>query len=267
MPALNDARVRPGRRHADPREGARLWVVQLDRVLARPALLDDVEQERLAHLGHSPAARRFATRRTALRLLLGALLGEDPGRVALEHGANGKPRLAGRQALTFNLAHRGDTAVIAVARAGSLGVDLESMRPRVSPQRLAARFFDEREAATLATLSPPLARAAFLRCWTAKEAVLKAIGTGLTEPLSDVAVNADPREPLRLLELPDGRRAADWTLHELALVRGRLALAVAIDSPGARIAGAELLPAIRARSPRAGACGPGRPRTAVAARA
>jgi 4'-phosphopantetheinyl transferase len=155
--------------------------------------------------------------------------------------------------------------VIAVARARSIGVDVESMRPSVSPQRLAARFFDAREATTVAALSPQLAQAAFLRCWTAKEAVLKAIGTGLGEPLRNVVVNPDPREAVGLLELPHGLRAADWTLHELALARDRLALAVAIDSPGARIAAVELLSPAPPSPLRTGSAGHGSVRSPLAA--
>lgn len=257
--------MRPGRRHADLSEGVRLWVVHLDRMPAGLALLNGLERERLGHLGSSRTAQRYAARRTALRVVLGAVLGEQPERVALELGPHGKPTLAGGHELAFSLAHRGDTAVIAVARTGLLGVDLESMRPTVSPQRLSGRFFDEREAATISALSPQLAQAAFLRCWTAKEAVLKAIGTGLTEPLRNVVVNADPREPLRLLEIPHGRGVADWTLHELALARGRLALAVAIASPDARIAGVEVLPAIPSSLPRASGLDPGRARPVCAA--
>ena len=257
--------MRPGRRHADLSEGPRLWIVHLDRMPAGPGLLSGIERERLDRLGRTRAARRYAARRTALRVVLGAVLGEEPERVVLELGPHGKPRLAGGHHVAFSLAHRGDTAVIAVARRGALGVDVESMRPTVSPQRLSGRFFDEREAARISALTPQLEQAAFLRCWTAKEAVLKAIGTGLTEPLRDVVVNPDPREPLRLLELPHGRRAEDWTLLELALTRGRLALAVAIASPGARIAGVEVLPAAPSRFPRASALGLGHTRPVCAA--
>jgi 4'-phosphopantetheinyl transferase len=241
--ALNDARVPPARLYAELGDGARLWVVQLDQIAGDPALLDRAERERLAGLGRGRAARRYAAGRTALRIVLGAALAQDPARVPLELGPHGKPLLAGEHPLAFGLAHTGDTAVIAVARSGPLGVDVESMRPTVSPVRLANRFFDEREAATISKLAPHLAPAAFLRCWTAKEAVLKAIGTGLAEPLRGVVVNPDPREQLRLLALPNGRRAADWTLHELALARGRLALTLAIASPEARIAGVEAMPA------------------------
>jgi 4'-phosphopantetheinyl transferase len=228
--------------HADLGKGARLWIVRLDRMPADRALLDDHERERLERLGESRRASRYAARRTALRLVLGSVLELAPSRVPLVSGAQGKPVLTGHEGIAFNLAHRGDTAVIAVAQAGAIGADLESMRPSASPGRLAGRFFHEQENATIAALPPRLLDAAFLRCWTAKEAVLKAIGSGLSEPMRNVVVSADPREPLRLLALPGKLRVADWTLHELALARGRLALAVAVPAPDTRIAGVHVLP-------------------------
>ncbi len=48
------------------------------------------------------------------------------------------------------------------------------------------------ERAVLDRLDGDERRTAFLRLWTAKEAVLKAIGCGLTVPLDAVVVDLDP---------------------------------------------------------------------------
>jgi 4'-phosphopantetheinyl transferase len=174
--------------------------------------------------------------------VLGAALDLAPEDVPLEPGPHGKPRLARQTRVSFNVSHRGDTAVIALAAGGAVGVDIESARPHGSPLRLAARFFDAGEAATIAALPQALASDAFLRCWTAKEAVLKALGTGLGERMREVVVTADPREPVRLRRVPGGSAPADWTLHQLCVQRRRLTLTLALAMPDARIAAVDLLP-------------------------
>jgi 4'-phosphopantetheinyl transferase len=222
--------------------GPRVWLVALDRMPASTTLLDASERARLGRLRSPQQARRYAARRSALRLVLGAALGLRPEAVPLESGAHGKPRLSAAAELSFNLSHRGETAVIALARAGAVGVDVESARTRSSPLRLAARHFHPDEAAAIAALPAELATDAFLRCWTAKEAVLKALGTGLSESMRGVVVEPDPRGPLRLLKMPGAQKPANWTLHALCLPRGQLTVALALPVPEARIAGVHSLP-------------------------
>jgi 4'-phosphopantetheinyl transferase len=225
-------------------QGARLWLVALDRMPASTGVLDARERARFSRLISPLQARRYAARRSALRAVLGAALDLAPERVPLEPGPYGKPRLAGQTRVSFNISHRGDTAVIALASGAAVGVDVESARPHTSPQRLAARFFDPDEAAVIAALPEALASDAFLRCWTAKEAVLKAIGSGLGERMGAVVLNPDPREPVRLRRVPGPLRAADWTLHELSVQRRRLTLMLALATPDARIAGVHGLPSV-----------------------
>lgn len=222
--------------------GPRVWLVALDRMPASTALLDESERARLSRLRPSRHARRYAARRSALRLVLGAALDLPPERVPLELGSHGKPRVVSEPSLSFNLSHRGETAVIALARGSAVGIDVESARRHTSPQRLAARFFHPDEAAAIAALPRDLATDAFLRCWTAKEAVLKAIGSGLSEPMHGVVIAPDPGGSVRLLQVPGTTAPADWTLRQLCLPRRRLTVALALPVPDARIAGVQGLP-------------------------
>jgi phosphopantetheine--protein transferase-like protein len=70
--------------------------------------------------------------------------------------------------------------LIAIARAQPLGVDAERIDRNIEVENLARRFYSREEADALAALPEPLRRAAFLRVWTCKEAVLKALGARLT---------------------------------------------------------------------------------------
>src|SRR6185295_15890681 len=102
-----------------------------------------------------------------------------------QRGAGGKPELAhegGPAALRFNLSHGGDLALIALARGRELGVDIEPLRALSDEARLARRVLSPREADAFAALPPDERAAALLRCWTRKEALLKANGCGITVP-------------------------------------------------------------------------------------
>jgi 4'-phosphopantetheinyl transferase len=190
-------------------------------------VLDEQEARRAESFVTARLRRRYVAGRTALRVVLGDALGVPPREVALETGRLGKPRLAGEPPLWFNLAHCEGVGVIALTDSGPVGVDAESAARVREPRELSARFFDPAEAAVIARLPDAQAARAFVRCWTAKEAVLKAIGVGLTRPLRDVVV--EPAGELRLRRTPPPLRPCDWTLHASALPAGlSVALAVAV---------------------------------------
>lgn len=96
----------------------------------------------------------------------------------LVRGASGKPALAAGTP-SFNLSHGGDLVVLATSET-DVGVDVERIPCALGPmERSAARRVfapDERDALDRAddNEAPDL----FARLWTAKEAVLKALGSG-----------------------------------------------------------------------------------------
>jgi len=219
-----------------PRDGPTLWVVSLDDLAGEPICIQvlNAEERRRTHRFHSRRlARRYTAGRAALRMLLGAALDLAPQAVPLETGPLGKPQLACRASISFNLAHCDETAVIGLTAGDEIGVDIESSIHVHDPCRVAARFFAPSETAILAALAPDLATTAFLRCWTVKEAVLKALGVGLSLSLDAVVVDADPRVPLRLRRVPPPGRPLDWTLDAPLVPDRRLAVAVAIAAPEA----------------------------------
>ncbi|HEV2540661.1 MAG TPA: 4'-phosphopantetheinyl transferase superfamily protein [Frateuria sp.] len=151
--------------------------------------------------------------RAPLLALLGAYLGRDAGSVRLVSGEYGRPALAEASALDFNWSHSGSLALAALARGTAPGIDVERVRPRPRAWALAQRYFTPAEVAALSRLAPDEREAAFLRLWTAKEAVLKAMGRGLAFGLHRLDIECDVGMPrLRALE---GDDAARWQLHAL----------------------------------------------------
>jgi 4'-phosphopantetheinyl transferase len=154
--------------------------------------------------------------RAVLRLLLGTYLGIDAKQVLLVDDVHGRPALPSPPTFDFNWSHSGDHALIALARAlPQLGVDLERARPRARAMDLARRFFNPHESNWLDTLPPSQQERAFLRLWTAKEAVLKGIGRGLAYGLDRVIFDISGPH-LRALHFDgDAGPSTDWQLHAL----------------------------------------------------
>jgi len=115
-------------------------------------------------------------------------------------GPHGKPRLANAPIdLRFNLSHSSERALLAITIGHEAGVDIERERS-IETLDLADRFFSAAESATLRALPPADQVPAFFRCWTRKEAFVKAIGNGLAFPLDGFEVslaNADASQLLR----------------------------------------------------------------------
>ncbi len=203
---------------------AHVWRVPLDvhpDVVDRLAgVLSDDERARADRYRFPEHRRRFIVRRGVLRTILARYLGTSPGTLRFQYTSHGKPSLAGGTgpaAIEFNLAHSAELALVAVTRGKPVGVDLERTDARDDRDRIAEEFFCAAEAEALRSLPPEVRTAAFFNCWTRKEAVLKALGTGLSLPLKDVEVSIAPGRPARLLSISgDARAASGWRLYDLS---------------------------------------------------
>jgi 4'-phosphopantetheinyl transferase len=165
-----------------------LWAVKLsDASLSRQdveQVLTAEERNRARRFLREESGRSFAVGRAALRSILAGYLEIPPADVPIENAPNGKPQLTGSivSDLRFNLAHSGELALIAITRSGEIGVDVERLRPVDHWHEIASRYFHATDTATIgadAAQTP----VNFFRCWTRKEAVLKAIGIGIIFPL------------------------------------------------------------------------------------
>ena len=201
-----------------------VWVADLDdpRFHAGPfdRLLSADEHARAARLRFDIHRQRFTTGRALLRILLGSYLNRAPGSIRFEYGASGKPRLQqARDSLPieFNIAHSDACALFAFTRGSELGVDVEQLRPVREFDEIAQRFFSPAEADLVCGTPDPARVGAFYRCWTRKEAFIKALGDGLFRPLDSFAVSIDAdREPRIEWALGETDPANSWSLHHIA---------------------------------------------------
>jgi 4'-phosphopantetheinyl transferase len=191
--------------------GVDIWVAHLDEVAgeveALRGLLDRAEVERAARFRSEPAMRRFTTRHAIRRLLLAGYLEQPPQDIVVLEGDGRKPQIRGRQpgGLAFNESASDELAVFAVARGVELGIDVERIRPVPDAAGIVARFGGPREAADYRLVPERDRNAAFLRWWTAKEAFVKLIGSGLDYPLDTFSVSFPLLNDAPTLPCPRGK--------------------------------------------------------------
>ncbi|WP_374357874.1 4'-phosphopantetheinyl transferase superfamily protein [Chitinimonas sp.] len=177
-----------------------IWQLEMDLTAQLPQvlwhLLSEAEQQHFQRFRRHSDQQRFALVRASLRQLLGARLGADPDRLPIETGPHGKPQLAGLP-LHFNVSHAGELALIAISADQPVGIDIE--RAGSSPE-LADYVCSNSELAYLAAQAERAA--AFLAIWAGKEAVLKAWGCGISEPLNRLTALPGPRYQLAWDEQP-----------------------------------------------------------------
>ncbi|CAK0762529.1 4'-phosphopantetheinyl transferase [Gammaproteobacteria bacterium] len=153
-------------------------------------LLDISEKTRAERFRGVDLRRRHVIAHGAVRLLLADFCQQPVTTLRLVQNAWGKPALADAGSPVFNLSHTQDLALCAIAPAGEIGVDIEALRPSPIVERLdlARRFFSLDEYQALNELDTQAFSSAFFRCWTRKEAYIKAKGLGLSLPLNQFSV-------------------------------------------------------------------------------
>ncbi|MFZ2237848.1 MAG: 4'-phosphopantetheinyl transferase superfamily protein [Dokdonella sp.] len=132
-------------------------------------------------------------------------------------GEHGKPYAPDLDGIEFNLSHSGRHALIAIARDQAIGIDIEAQGRRRSINDIAERFFAPAESRALRALPEEARDAAFLRLWTGKEAVLKALGEGLSFGLDRVEFELDEHGQLgALLHVASSTSSTDgWNWRAL----------------------------------------------------
>lgn len=150
--------------------GVQVWELELDTLPFVDCLTDD-ERARAARFRFERDRQRYRVCRSALRQLVGEALGQAPAQVRFTYGPQGKPTC---DALAFNVSHSAELALIAL---GADGVDLEKVRHDIDPDALGRSVFTADERTAIVSVED------FFVAWTAKEALIKAEGSGFSSPL------------------------------------------------------------------------------------
>lgn len=187
---------------------------------ANPGALSPDEMDRAARFHFARDRDRFIAARSALRHILSPYLGLEPAAIKFSYNDHAKPLVP---SVHFNISHSHGLALCAVSRSREVGVDIERIdrtRPVID---VADHFFAPGEIAALRGLAEDLQVEAFFRCWTRKEAYIKARGQGLSISLATFEVSIG--ETAEFLHGAEG-----WSIESLGAPPGYAGALVARDS-------------------------------------
>ena len=175
--------------------------------------LSDDERSRADRFKREYLRRNFVAARGNLRALLAQRLGCLAKEIQFSYGDHGKPYIREGD-IYFNLAHSQDLAIYAICSDREVGIDLEYINSDCDFESIARRYFLRSEQQIIEKLQNQnldLARRAFYRAWTLKEAYGKATGQGIANILDLVDVS-------QLLEISGDKtlQIGEWTIKLLA---------------------------------------------------
>ncbi len=152
------------------------------------SLLSEAEQQRAARFVFERDRWSYAAAHSLLRAMLTELHGLQPLAWRFSDNGKGRPEIDPALALPvkplFNISHTHGMASCAVTSGHlpegfKIGVDVERLGRSSDSLALAERFFSPSESEWLRSLPESQLDSEFLRLWTLKEAVAKAVGVGL----------------------------------------------------------------------------------------
>lgn len=187
--------------------GFRAWAFNIDRKDAALARLQSLlSPDEIARADRFRARRdraRYVAGRGCLRQILGHCLGLAPASLQFTYSSFGKPALTtgnGEPPLQFNASGSDGLALVAVHPSTAVGIDVERVRVLTDLSALARMLLSEPEHAEFGLL--PLAQQVdrMFDYWTRKEALAKALGTGLRQGLDRLSLHPWPGQRVHRVE-------------------------------------------------------------------
>lgn len=195
------------------------WVFSLDQSLGAD-WLDTDERKRAARFHFDIDRQRFVSAHMLIRILLAQYLPTARGDLRIDRNEFGRPYLKDFP-LNFNYSRTEGWGLIAVARCGILGADLETLNAADDLLDVALQNFSPAENAELDGLAGEEWTQGFFNGWTRKEAIVKAAGVGLGMPLDSFDVSLTPgAAPLIHRAAGPAEKCKNWTLRSFSPVDG-----------------------------------------------
>lgn len=191
-----------------------LWWFLLDKIgpsdwILLEDLLSDAERERSGRFHFERDRQVYVAAHASCRGLLSYCLGGPPQSWTFTVTEHGKPELLtlpGQPRYRVNISHTRGLAAVTLTQVHDVGVDVEWLRRSTPVDQLAKRMFAESERRLVEAANEADKQRVFLSVWTLKEAYVKAIGKGLSQPLDAFAFDLDSDQITftdRLAESPE----------------------------------------------------------------
>ena len=210
-----DFKIGPGEIH--------IWMVSPDEIDDRAlldcqTLLSEDEERRWRRFHFEKDRRIHLISRALIRTTLSGYTGADPWAMAFCQNKYGKPEIASpdrRRPIRFNLSHTHGLILCGVTLTEDIGADVECPNfRRGKTADIARRFFSPAEARDIDAAPEELRDELFFNYWTLKEALIKAMGGGLSIPLDQFAFELSPKNRPRVLFSHPDDPSGVWTDNE-----------------------------------------------------
>lgn len=219
-----------------PDAAVHLWLAKLDvaesyrHQLAASLSTDEIQRaEKFVFEQHR---EHFVVGRGILRHLLGRYTGLAASAIRFNYNSFGKPSVRatpGQATLHFNVSHANGMGLFAFSRTSEIGVDIEFMNESVDIEQTGALVFSPHELSLIQALPPALRRSKFFQFWSRKEALIKAVGQGLSLPLRQIDISQAPE---KAVVLPDSGgnefSQGNWFIKDIHTIPGFSAAIAAV---------------------------------------
>ena len=211
-------------------------------------ILSAQERARCQGFVRAVDSARFAAMHAAVRRVLAGYLDVEPAAIqfgrsrccACGRAEHGPPRIDWPATdLCWNLSRSADHWLLAVTRQRRIGVDIEVPRD-LDLGEMAPAALTEAEQEYLSSQQQAGRLGLFYRCWTRKEAVLKACGVGLAGSLRTLDAAPARSGPVELAHRCRGGPGR-WAVQDLIQQCGQPAWLGAVAQPAAGAARVRLL--------------------------
>lgn len=186
-------------------------------------LLSEREKQRAERFKFDEHRQNFIVSKAILRKILASYVQVSPAEIQFGENVQGKPYLQypAQRDIFFNTSHSHARAIYAIARHQEVGIDIEYMQNRHHDLlEIAERFFSPEENKDLQNLQKAEKFQAFFRGWTRKEAVIKAMGFGMSYPCNQFSVNiAAKQSPQKVIFQDVKQQKIGWRVYDLMTVK------------------------------------------------
>lgn len=216
-----------------------------DRINTLTQSLNELELDRAGRYHFEHLRQKFVVAHAGLRAILSGYTGIPAEQLAFRFGVQGKPTLidrGGAPGLEFNLSDSQDIALAAVTLHQPIGVDVERVRDVPELDSITPTILAPEELGYLRKCEGTDRVAAFLRFWTCKEAIIKAMGVGLSANLKRIVVDAESAAAGRWFTVHVPTSGRTWSVRSLP-VDGGYQAALAMEGSGAKVDFREWSPA------------------------
>jgi 4'-phosphopantetheinyl transferase len=180
-------------------------------------ILSSEERSFLQRIRNETLQKQHIKVRAGVRLILAAYLKQSCDKINIAKTVHGKPYLPDYPEIQFNISHSGNLLLVAISPIGSVGIDIEQLKPRLRDfSGLVAKCFAPSEITYWNALPESEKAAEFYQFWTRKEAFVKAVGRGLAIGLEQCVI-VSGKQPY-FLSIPENYGfSSDWRLFDLTL--------------------------------------------------